>query len=71
MQRERHLKRLNKLGCPRQNFITVLVKFITSLVDVNNKVILATDINEHVVKGKLAKELKKIGLVDSHVKKFQ
>ena len=60
MQRERHLKRLNKLGCPKQHFITDLMRCITGLVDGNNTVILAADINEHTVKGKLAKELKKI-----------
>ena len=36
----------------------------------NNKIILAVDVNEHAEKGKLAKELKRIGLVNSNIKKF-
>ena len=46
------------------------MRFITGLVDDNNIVILAADINEYIVKGKVAKELKTIGLVDSCVKRF-
>ena len=37
----------------------------------NNKIILAADINEHVEEGILAKELKKIGLINVHTKMFK
>ena len=70
MQRERELKRSNKMGCPRQHFITDLIRFIVSLIEENNKIILAADANEHVENGKLARELKRIRLVNLCVKKF-
>lgn len=56
--------------CPRAHMIRDLVQFITSLRRENNKVILAADINEHVINGVLPKELKKLGLIEAHVKKF-
>ena len=54
MQQERHLKICEMLGCPRQHFITDLVTFITSLMEGDNRIIIAADINEHAVEGKLA-----------------
>ena len=70
MQRERYLKRYNMSRCPRQYFITDIVNFITSLLDGDNRIILAVDINEHVVDRKLAKELKRIGMIDVYFKEF-
>lgn len=70
MQRERYLKKCNVSMCPRAHMIRDLVQFITSLRRENNKVILAADINEHVINGVLPKELKKLGLIEAHVKKF-
>ena len=70
MQRERYLKRYNMSGYPRQYFITDIVNFITSLLNRNNRIIFAADINEHAVNGKLEKELKRIGMIDAYFKKF-
>ena len=57
-------------GCPRQYFITDIVNFITSLLNRDNRIILAADINEYAVTGKLAKELKRIGMIDVYFRKF-
>ena len=46
------------------------MNFISSLLDKDNRIILAVDINEHAVDGKLAKELKRIGMIDVYFKKF-
>ena len=46
------------------------MNFITSLLNGNNRIILAADINEYTVNGKLAKELKRIGMIDAYFKKF-
>lgn len=70
LQRERHLRRCNKNGCPRQHFITDLIKFITGLMVGDNKIILAADVNEHATEGLLAKELEKIGLMSTYHKMF-
>ena len=70
LQRERYLKRCNVSTCPRQQLIQDLVQFIISIREGNNKVILVADINEHVLNGKLPKELKRIGMIEAHVKKF-
>ena len=70
MQRERYLKQYNMSGCLRQHFITNIVNFITSLLDGDNRIILAADINKHAVDGKLAKELKRIGMIDAYFRKF-
>ena len=70
LQRERHLKRCNKHGCPRQHFIADLIKFIAGLMEGDNKIILAADVNEHAKEGVLAKELAKIGLTNTYTKMF-
>ena len=70
MQRARYLKRCNISICPRKHFIQDLVQFITHILGENNKVIVAADINEHVIDGVLPRELKNLGLVEAHVKKF-
>ena len=57
-------------GCPMQHFITDIVNFITSLLDRDNRIILVADINKHVVDRKLAKELKRIDMIDTYFKKF-
>ena len=44
--------------------------FITKIIDKNSEVILVADVNEHSIKEILLKELKKIGMVDSFIKKF-
>ena len=56
MQCERHLRRCNKRGCPRQHFMADLIKFILGLMVGNNRIILAAGINEHAAEGILAKE---------------
>ena len=70
MQRERYLKRCNMSRCLWQHFITDIVNFITSLLNGDNRIILAVDINEYVVTRKLAKELKRIGMIDAYFRKF-
>ena len=70
MQRERRLKRGNKIGCLRQHFITNLVRFIVGLKEGNNKIILAAGINEHVENSKLTRKLKKIKQANANVKKL-
>ena len=57
-------------GYPWQHFITDIVNFITSLLNGDNRIILAADINEYVVTRKLAKELKRIGMIDVYFRKF-
>ena len=57
-------------GYPQQHFITDIVNFITSLLNGDNRIILAADINEHAVTGKLAKELKRISMIDVYFRKF-
>ena len=46
------------------------MNFITSLLNGDNRIILAVDINEHAITGKLAKELKRIGMIDAYLRKF-
>ena len=58
------------LQCLQQLFIQNLVCFITSLIDRNNKVILATDINEYATDRKLPSELRRISMIDAFAKKF-
>ena len=70
MERERYLKWYNMSGYLWQHFITDIVNFITSLLDGNNRIILVADINEYAVNGKLAKELKRIGIIDAYFRKF-
>ena len=70
MQRERHLRRCKLSGCLQEHLIRDLLHFITKIIDDNSKVIVAADIYKHFIKGKLPKELKKIGMVDYFVKKF-
>ena len=41
-----------------------LEHLITKIIDENSKVVLAADINKDLIKGKLLKEMKKIGMVD-------
>ena len=64
------MKRCNKHGCPRQHFITDLIKFITGLMVGDNKIILAADVNEHATEGLLAKELEKLGMMNTCNKMF-
>ena len=70
MQRERYLKRCNISGYQRQHFIQDLVSFIRSLLDSNNKIIFAAEINEYIIDRKLLRELKSIGIIDAYVKKL-
>ena len=46
------------------------MQFITRILGQNNKVIVATDMNECVIDGVLPRELKNLGLIEAHVKKF-
>ena len=69
-QRERYLQKCNSTMCPRKHFIQDLINFIRGVLEDHNKVILAADVNEHVTTGNLLIELKRLGLVEAHVRKF-
>ena len=70
LQRERYLEQYNLLGYPRKYFISDIISFISSILDANNRIIFAADVNEYVVNRKLVKRLRKIGLTDSFFRKF-
>ena len=70
MQRERYLRRYKLSRCLQEHFIRDLVHFIIKIIDEKSKVILAADVNKHSIEGKLPKETKKIGIVDSFVKRL-
>ena len=59
------MRRFNLSGYLREYFIRDLVHFITKIIYDNCEVVLAADINEHSIKGKLLKELNRIGIVES------
>ena len=52
------------------HFINDLIQFIRNAINKGNQVTLAVDINEHVTDGKLPAELKKVGMVEAFMKKF-
>ena len=64
------MRRRNLSGCLQEHFIKDLVHFITKIIHINREVVLATDINEYSIKGKLPNELKRIGMVESFARKF-
>ena len=68
MQRERYLKRYNISGYPRQHFIQDLVSFMISLLDGNNKIIVAADTNNYTIDRRLLRELKSIEIIDVYEK---
>ena len=70
LQRERYLRKRNSTMCPRSHFIQDLINFIRGVLEDHNKVILAADINEHVTTGNLSTELKRLGLAEAYVRKF-
>ena len=70
LQRERYLKQYNLLGYPRKHFISDITSFISSILDANNRIIFAADVNKYIVDRKLAKRLRKIGLTNSFFRKF-
>ena len=55
---------------PRKLFILHLTQFIADSISLGLEVILTVDANEHVVKGKLAKQLNNLGLVEAFCTKF-
>lgn len=57
--------------CPRQIFITHLLKLITDSIILNFQIKLEICANEHMVEGKLEKELCALGLVEACFSKFQ
>ena len=50
--------------------ISGIVKFIISLSDGNNRIILASDVNGHAVDKKLVKELKRMSIIGTFLKKI-
>ena len=70
MQRERHMRRYYLSSHLWENFITDLVHFTIKVTNNSNEVVLAAGINEHFINRKLLKELKKIRMIDSFIKKF-
>ena len=57
--------------CPRKLFIQHLVQFIATAMTSGYKVILTVDSNEHIVTGKLAKELQKWALLKHTTTNFK
>ena len=55
---------------PRKLFILHLTPFMSDSMSSHLEVILPVDANEHAVKGKLAKQLKNLGLVEAFCAKF-
>ena len=53
---------------PRKSFIMNLEKIITDTIKLVSEVILCADANEHVSKGNLAIQLRKLGLVEAYNK---
>ena len=64
------MKKCNKIGCLRLHFINDLIQFIRNVINKGDKVTLAIDINEHVTDRKLPVELKKVGMAEAFMKKF-
>ena len=56
--------------CPRKLFILHLTQFIAESISLRLEVILTLDENDHVVKGKLSRQLKNLGLVEVFCTKF-
>ena len=56
--------------CPRKLFILLLTQLTSDSRSSGLEVILMVDANEHVVKGKLAKQKKNLGLVEVFCTKF-
>ena len=54
----------------REHFIQDLVQFIIGVLGENNKVIIATDTNKHIMNGVLPRFLKNLGSIETHMKKF-
>ena len=50
---------------PRKLIIMHLVQFITDSIELELELILNVDTHEHVVKGKLARQLQNLGLVEA------
>ena len=70
LQREQCFKKYNQIRCPRLYFINDLSQFIRNIIAEGNKVMLTVDINEHVTDRKLPVELRKVGIAEVFVKKF-
>ena len=52
------------------HFINDLTQFIPNIINEGNEVVLAADINGHIIDGKLPAELRKVGIVEVFAKKF-
>ena len=70
MQRKRYFKKHGETRCSRALFIDHLVAFIRELRESGHEVILAADVNEHSVNGKLSKALQQLGVMESYFRKF-
>ena len=57
-------------ACPRKLFILNLKQFASDSISLGLDVILTIDANEHVVEGKLAKQLKNLGIIEAFCTEF-
>ena len=65
LQRRRYFLITKNDACPRKLFILHLIQFIAEFISLGLQLILIVDINEHVVKGKLARQMKNLGMVEA------
>ena len=62
LQRRRCFRTINIGMCPRKLFIFHLTQFIAQSISSVLEVILTVDANEHVVKGKLSRHIRNLGM---------
>ena len=71
LQRERCCRQRNIRHFPRNFFSNDLIKFVAKTRAGSNNVVLAADINEHVVEGKFLRALKQITLMEVFYRRFK
>ena len=70
LQRRRNFLAIRIDACPRKLFVLQLSTFASDSMLSGFEVILTVDANEHVVKGKLSRQLKNLGMVEAVCTKF-
>ena len=70
LQRRRYFLARKIEECPWKLFILYLTQFIEESICLGLEVILTVDANEYVVKGKIARKLKNLGLVEAFCTKI-
>ena len=70
LQRRRHFLARNIDVCPRKLFIFYSTQFIAESISLELEVVLTVDANEHVVRGKFARQLRILGIKEAYCTKF-